>query len=123
MIKIGKDTKDIKFGNKQIIKVYKGSVVIWEKIVDKLVYSDTGKSAHYIRVNAWGELNVNKNYRFVTNKPHDEYAIVVNWSYTTTIKNNDVFRITKSSDIEIKNINNYYDIKIYEVKEEATIII
>lgn len=120
---VGKDFKDIKIGSKQVVKVVQGIDVVWEKIVDKLVYSDTGKSAHYIRVNAWGELNVNKNYRFVTNKPYDEYAIVISGSYTS-IKNNDIFRITKTSDIEIKNISyNYYDIKIYEVDEKANIVI
>lgn len=124
MIKfVSKDFKDIKIGSKQVVKVVQGIDVVWEKIVDKLVYSDTGKSTHYVRVNAWSTLNVNKNYRFVTNKPYDEYAIVISGSYTS-IKNNDIFRITKTSDIEIKNISyNYYDIKIYEVDEKATIVI
>lgn len=120
---ISKDFKDIKIGSKQVVKVYQGIDVVWEKAVDKLVYSDTGKSTHYVRVNAWSTINANKNYRFITNKPYDEYAIVISGMYTT-IKNNDIFRITKTSDIEIKNISyNYYDIKIYEVDEKATIVI
>lgn len=124
MIKfVSKDFKDIKIGSKQVVKVIQGIDVVWEKKSDTLVYSDTGKSTHYVRVNAWSTLNANKNYRFITNKPYDEYAIVISGSYTT-IKNNDVFRITKSCDIEIKNISyNYYDIKIYEVDEKASIII
>lgn len=124
MIKfVSRDFKDIKIGSKQVVKVVQGIDVVWEKIVDKLVYSDTGKSTHYVRVNAWSMVNVNKNYRFVTNKPYDEYAIVISGSYTS-IKNNDIFRITKTSDIEIKNISyNYYDIKIYEVDKKATIVI
>ena len=32
MIKIGKDTKNIKLGDKDISKVYKGDKLIWEKI-------------------------------------------------------------------------------------------
>lgn len=124
MIKfVNKDFKDIKIGSKQVVKVMQGIDVVWEKKSDTLVYSDTEKSTHYVKVNAWSTLNVNKNYRFVTNKPYDEYAIVINGSYTS-IKNNDIFRITKTSDIEIKNISyNYYDIKIYEVDEKATIVI
>ena len=124
MIKfVSKDFKDIKIGSKQVVKVIQGIDVVWEKKSDTLVYSDTGKSTHYIRVNAWSTINANKNYRFITNKPYDEYAIVISGMYTT-IKNNDIFRITKTSDIEIKNISyNYYDIKIYEVDENATIVI
>ena len=32
MIKIGKDTKNIKIGDRNISKVYKGYNLIWEKI-------------------------------------------------------------------------------------------
>ena len=124
MIKfVSKDFKDIKIGSKQVVKVTQGIDVVWEKKSDTLVYSDTGRSSYDISVNAWSTLNVNKNYRFVTNKPYDEYAIVISGSYTS-IKNNDIFRITKMSDIKIKNISyNYYDIKICEVDEKATIVI
>lgn len=123
MIKIGKDTKDIKLGSKQILKVYRGIDIVWEKETGTLVYYDTGSSKYDISVNWWSKVNPNKNYKFVTNKTENEYAIVINGSYTT-IKNNDIFRITKNCDIKIQNTDyNHYDIKLYEVKEEATIII
>lgn len=122
MIKIGKNLKDIKIGNKQVLKVYRGIDVVWQKKFETLIYSDTGSSRYAISVNGWSKLNPNKNYRFVTNRD-GEYAIVINGSYTT-IKNNDIFRISKNCDMKIQNINyNYYDIKIYETKKEATIII
>ena len=127
MIKISKDTKDIKdikLGNKQVVKVCRGIDVEWEKEEEKekLVYSDTGRSRYDISINSWSNLNPNKNYKFVTNLD-SEYVIISNGSYTT-IKNNDVFKITKNCDIQIKNIYyGYYDIKIYKVKEEATLII
>lgn len=120
---ISKDFKDIKIGSKQVVKVMQGIDVVWEKKSGTLVYSDTGRSSYDISVNGWSKVNPNKNYRFVTSKPDNEYAIVISGMYTT-IKNNDIFRITKTSDIEIKNISyNYYDIKIYEVDEKATIVI
>ena len=123
MIKIGKNTKDVKLGNKQVLKVYKGTDVVWEKDIETLVYYDTGRSRYDISVNAWSKINQNKNYRFVTSKVDNEYSIIINGSYTT-IKNNDIFQITKMCDIQIRNLDyNYYDIKIYQTKEDATIII
>lgn len=124
MIKfVSKDFKDIKIGSKQVVKVTQGIDVVWEKKSDILVYSDTGRSSYDISVNGWSKVNPNKNYKFVTNRLDNEYSIIVSDSYYT-IKSNDVFRITKMCDIKIKNINyNYYDIKIYEVDENASIII
>lgn len=37
MIKIGKDTKDIKLGSKQVVKVVKGIDVVWEKSAVKTI--------------------------------------------------------------------------------------
>lgn len=125
MIKIGNEVevKDIKLGGKQVLKVYSGIDIVWEKDIETLVYYDTGRSRYDISVNAWSKINQNKNYKFVTSKVDNEYSIIINGSYTT-IKNNDIFQITKMCDIQIRNLDyNYYDIKIYEVKEEATIII
>lgn len=124
MIKfVSKDFKDIKIGSKQVVKVMQGIDVVWEKKSGTLVYSDTGRSSYDISVNGWSKVNPNKNYRFVTSKPNNEYSIVVSGSYNT-VKNNSVFRITKNCDIKIKNTDyNYYDIKIYEVDEKATIVI
>lgn len=120
---ISKDFKDIKIGSKQVVKVTQGIDVVWEKKSDTLVYSDTGRSSYDISVNGWSKVNPNKNYKFVTSKPDNEYSIVVSGSYNT-VKNNSVFRITKNCDIKIKNTDyNYYDIKIYEVDEKASIII
>lgn len=123
MLKIGKGTKDIKLGSKQVLKVYRGVDIVWEKEMGTLVYSDTGKQEYTITIYSWSKLNPNKNYKFVTNRPDNKYSIIVSGSYYT-IKNNDIFRIAGSCDIEIRNINhNYYDIKIYEVDEKATIVI
>ncbi|WP_392435409.1 hypothetical protein ACF3OI_01150 [Finegoldia magna] len=124
MIKfVSEDFKDIKIGSKQVVKVTQGIDVVWEKKSDTLVYSDTGRSSYDISVNGWSKVNPNKNYKFVTSKPDNEYSIMVSGSYNT-VKNNSVFRITKNCDIKIKNTDyNYYDIKIYEVDEKASIII
>lgn len=124
MIKfVSKDTKDIKLGSKQVVKVMQGIDVVWRLKRGNLVYSDRGRSYYDLPIYSYGSINPNKNYRFVTNKPDDEYSIVVSDSYYT-IKNYDVFRVTTSGDIKIRNTNyNYYDIKIYEVDEKATIVI
>lgn len=124
MIKfVSKDFKDIKIGSKQVAKICQGTDVIWELMKDNLVFSDTGRSSYDISVNGWSKVNPNKNYRFVTSKPDNEYSIVVSGSYNT-VKNNSIFRITKNCDIKIKNTDyNYYDIKIYEVDEKANIVI
>lgn len=124
MIKfVSKNFKDAKLGNKQVVKVCQGIDVIWELIKDNLVFSGTGQSSYEFSVNSWNKLNPNKNYKFVTSKPNKEYSIIVSGSYNT-VKNNSVFRITKNCDIKIKNTDyNYYDIKIYEVDEKATIVI
>lgn len=124
MIKfVSKNFKDAKLGNKQVVKVCQGIDVIWELIKDNLVFSGTGQSSYEFSVNSWNKLNPNKNYKFVTSKPNNEYSIIVSGSYNT-VKNNRIFRITKNCDIKIKNTDyNYYDIKIYEVDEKANIVI
>lgn len=125
MIKIGNDTKDIKLGGKQVLKVYRGIDVVWEKEEekgDKLVYSDSGRSRYNINFNSFGKFNPNKNYKFVTNLD-SEYVIIISGSYTS-IKNNEVFKITKNCEAQFKNIYyGYYNIEIYETKEKATITI
>ena len=124
MIKfVSKDFKDIKIGSKQVVKVIQGIDIVWKLMKGKLIFSGTGKPSYEFSVNSWNKLNTYKNYKFVTSKPDNEYSIVVSGSYNT-VKNNSVFRITKNCDIKIRNTSyNYYDIKIYETKEEATIII
>lgn len=124
MIKfVSKDFKDIKIGSKQVVKVTQGIDVVWELMKGKLIFSGTGRSSYEFSVNSWNKLNPYKNYKFVTSKPDNEYSIVVSGSYNT-VKNNSIFRITKNCDIKIKNTDyNYYDIKIYEVDEKATIVI
>ena len=123
MIKIGNEIKDSKLGSKQVVRICQGIDAIWELKKENLVYSGTGQSSYDFIVNSWNKLNPNKNYKFVTNRADNEYSVVVGGMYYT-IKNYDVFRITKNCDIKIKNIDyNYYDIKIYEVDEKATIVI
>lgn len=122
MIKIGNDVKDIKFGNKQVLKVYRGVDVVWEKDTGTLVYSNSGSSFYNISVNGWSDVKSNKNYKFVSDKTDGEYVIIVNSSFNP-IKNNDIFTITKTCNIKIRDVNSInYDIKIYEVKEKANII-
>ena len=104
-------------------KAYSDKELLWKKEINGPVYSDTGKSRYDFSVNAYNILKPNKKYKFVTNKADSEYAIVINGSYTS-IKNNNIFTITKNCDIQIRNINySYYDIKIYEVEEKANITI
>lgn len=123
MIKISKDTKDTKLGSKQVVKVMQGIDVVWEKNIGTLVYSDKGAYYYSISTYLFDVFEPNKNYRFVTNNPDSEYVVIGN-GMQYTIKNNDVFRITNRNSIKIKNADyNYYDINIYETKEEATIII
>lgn len=120
---ISKDFKDSKIGSKQVVKICQGIDVVWELMKGKLIFSGTGRSSYEFSVNSWNKLNPYKNYMFVTSKPDNEYSIVVSGSYNT-VKNNSVFRITKNCDIKIRNTSyNYYDIKIYEVDEKATIVI
>lgn len=115
--------KDSNSNISNIGKAYSDEKLVWEKKKNGPVYSDTEKSSYDFSVNAWNILKPNKNYKFETNKVDNEYAIVINGSYTS-IKNNNIFTITKNCDMQIRNINyNYYDIKIYEADEEATIII
>lgn len=115
-----------KDNNSNIINIGKAcsdGKLVWEKSTNNLVYSDSGKSQYDFSVNSWSKINPYKNYMFVTSKPDNEYSIVVSGSYNT-VKNNSVFRITKNCDIKIRNTSyNYYDIKIYEVDEKATIVI
>lgn len=115
--------KDSNSNISNIGKAYSDKELLWEKSINEPVYSDTGKSRYDFIVNAWNILKPNKNYKFVTNKADSEYAIVISGSYTT-IKNNNIFTITKNCDMQIRNMNySYYDIEIYEVKEEANITI
>lgn len=52
MIKIGKDTKNIKIGDKNISKVYKGYNLIWEKI-----------KFNGFEITTFGSVNFNGNYK------------------------------------------------------------
>lgn len=128
MIKfISKDFKDARLGNKQVVKVCKGSNVVWEFVsLGKLVYSNTGKKTYYECVDNWsGILKPNKDYRFVTNLPSDTYQILDDSYGTYKIKNYDIFKFRGiQRNVLFENTNeNTYDIKIYEADEEATIII
>lgn len=128
MIKfVSKDFKNIKIGSKQAIKVCKGIDVVWEAVsLGKLVYSDTGRKSYGSRVDNWNSsLSPNKNYRFVTNLPSDTYQILDSNYNSYKIKNYDIFKFRGTHyNIFFDNTNeNTYDIKIYETKEEATIII
>lgn len=124
MIKIGKDLKDSKIGSKQVVKVCRGISIIWEKKLEVLVFSSYSKSSYSVGVDSWSELRPNKSYKFVTNKPDNTYELTTSKG-RYSIKNNDVFRF-KKEDYEITFSNtsyNYYDIEIYEVDENATIVI
>ncbi len=118
MIKIGKDIKDIKLGDRNISKVYKGDNLIWEKIKFK-----------GFQINTWGSVNFNGNYKdkLPLNVPlkliiRNNDIILdfkVNYNYVKTLENGDVFMIkTKDvltiasygmSDIEIKQTSEQVD--------------
>ena len=103
MIKfVSKNFKNIKIGSKQVLKVYRGIDIVWEKqkAVEILKYSGTGNSTYYISVYPWTKLNPNKNYRFTTNVD-GKYSMIVDASFYT-IKNNDVFRITKKVKYQLR---------------------
>ena len=66
MIKIGKDTKDIKFGDKQVLKVYKSDRVLWQK-EDELVVESEPNFFYKTTVSNSSAIKPNKAYIFYTN--------------------------------------------------------
>lgn len=120
MIKIGiTGIKDIrKSGN--IAQVLKGTDLIWEK--SKIVFEGSVKSVYLINISETGTLNPGKTYTFTTNNPYDAYVLLSGDKEYTT-KQGDTFTADHECEIKIKNTNyTFFDIKIYETTDTATII-
>ncbi len=122
MIKIGNQgIKDIKKSG-DIVKVLKGTDLVWKKAKpETLIYTKSGSNYYKISINNWSDIRPNKNYRFITNKG-GRYSIF-SGSGAYTIRNKDVFRVNENCDITIRNGDyNLFELKIYETTDEATII-
>ena len=125
MIKIGKNTKDVKLGNKQVLKVYKGTDVVWEKeIKEDIVMTRNGSRKYFIGVSSSDILKINTTYRFKTDKPTDEYLINAG-GQKYLIKDGGVFMSKR--DYPLLSIENnsdsYFKLTIYKTTSKATTII
>jgi hypothetical protein len=129
MIKIGKNTKDVKLGNKQVLKVYKGTDVVWEKETkeikeDIVLERKNANLKYFIGIGSSEILKLNTNYRLKTDNPSDEYTIKANGK-KYLIKDGSVFMAKKEDpwlSIE-NNSGNYFKLTIYKTTSKATTII
>lgn len=129
MIKIGKNTKDVKLGNKQVLKVYKGTDVVWEKETkeikeDIVLERKNANLKYFIGIGSSEILKLNTNYRLKTDNPSDEYTIKANGK-KYLIKDGSVFMSKKEDpwlSIE-NNSGNYFKLTIYKTTSKATTII
>lgn len=101
MIRIGKDTKDIKFGDKQLVKVCKGSDIIWEN-AEEVLLEIHDSWAHYINVTSSDILTPHTPYRFKTSLEYENYTISVNGK-NYNVKNKDVFIVSGDCLLLFKN--------------------
>lgn len=119
MIKIGKDIKNIKLGDKDISKVYKGYNLIWEKIKFK-----------GFQINTWGSVNFNGNYEnklplnvplklIIRNNKHLDFK--VNYNYVKPLISGDVFML-KTKDVFTISCDGMLDIEIKQTSERPTYI-
>lgn len=125
MIKIGKNTKDLKLGNKQVLKVYKGTDVVWEKeIKEDIVMTRNSSRKYFIGVSSSDILKTNTTYRFKTDKPSDEYTINASGG-KYKIKDGDVFLAKRDYPLLsiANNSDNYFKLTIYKTTSKATTII
>lgn len=118
----------IKLGNKNMTprgysKVMKGSSLVWQKVVDKLVYSDAYKSEYNFKVFLGNNIVPNKNYKFIADIDYFEFFIKIK-DKENKIKTGDVFTVTGNCDIKIiNNRDGYFGIKIYETQSKANLVI
>ena len=120
MIKIGKDIKNIKLGDKDVSKVYKGDNLIWEKIKFK-----------GFQIRTYGSVNFNGNYKdkLPLNVPlkliiRNNDIILdfkVNYNYVKTLENGDVFMI-KTKDVLTIASYGMLDIEIKQTSEQPRYI-
>lgn len=126
MIKIGKDTKDIKLANKQVLKVYRGIDVVWQKEKDELIIHK--KDGYYYKINISNSniLKPNQAYKFVGSAKYNNnnYSLSVQYGGKFSLKSGDVFSINYGREIEIRN-DSYYDFElfIYKTTDEPNLII
>ncbi|MDU5527682.1 MAG: hypothetical protein E6053_09475 [Finegoldia magna] len=123
MIKIGKDTKDIKFGDKQIMKVCKGDNIIWQK-EDELVVESEPNFFYKTVVNNSSAIKPNKAYRFSTNAPRSNYKLSIVGGGVYDIEDNDIFLIDKECEIIFRN-KSYVNFvaSIYSTMDKPNLII
>lgn len=122
MIKIGKDTKNIKIGDRNISKVYKGYNLIWEKT-----------KFNGFEIVTFGSVNFNGGYKdkLPLNVPlklimrnMDSYRgidIKVNYKYVRTLKSGAVFML-KTKDVFTIASNGMLDIEIKQTSERPDFI-
>ena len=102
MIKISTNLKNIKFGDKQAMKVCKGIDVIWQK-EDELIFESEPNFFYKTVVNSSSVIKPNQRYRFSTNSPRNEYKLSVVGGGVYDIKDKDVFLIDKECEIIFRN--------------------
>jgi hypothetical protein len=102
MIKISTNLKNIKFGDKQAMKVCKGIDVIWQK-EDELIFESEPNFFYKTVVNSSSVIKPNQRYRFSTNSPRSEYKLSVVGGGVYDIKDKDVFLIDKECEIIFRN--------------------
>ncbi len=123
MIKISNDIKDIKFGNKQIMKVCKGDNIIWQK-EDELVVESEPNFFYKTVVNNSSAIKPNKAYRFSTNAPRIEYTLKVIGVGIYNIKDKDVFLFDRECEIIFGNRSYVkYVASIYSTMDKPNLII
>lgn len=102
MIKISTNLKNIKFGDKQAMKVCKGIDVMWQK-EDELIFESEPNFFYKTVVNSSSVIKPNQRYRFSTNSPRSEYKLSVVGGGVYDIKDKDVFLIDKECEIIFRN--------------------
>lgn len=123
MIKISNDVKDIKFGNKQIMKVCKGDNIIWQK-EDELVVESEPNFFYKTVVNNSSAIKPNRAYRFSTNSPRSNYKLSIMGGGVYDIEDNDIFLIDKECEIIFRN-KSYVNFvaSIYSTMKKPNLII
>lgn len=118
MIKISKGLKDIKIGSKQVLKVYRGIDVVWQKEEDELILSETGNSHYRINISNSDILKPNQAYKFIGSNKYNNnnnYSLSVQYGGKFSLKSGDVFSINYGREIEIRN-DSYLDFELFIYK-------
>lgn len=119
MIKIGKDIKNIKLGDKDISKVYKGDNLIWEKIFKVLNLKVQG-SVNF-NGDSYRKLPLNLPLKLIVNG--SGYGVEVNFDGEEhrPLYRNAVFILKRDAILTISN-DYIIDISILQTTEQPTYI-